>query len=141
MRGLVSNNFGAPDPVRKALLFTSGLAIVAGGALAWSSDRGQATSDNRITPLTTLPEERAPKDNASRSLSEIPAPDDVDTSGSLKGDATSQATTNVTVNGQRIPLPSDGHLHKTIRSDGSLTTIDVRVHSSSRTQPGGAQVP
>ena len=42
-----------------------------------------------------------------------------------------QAETKVEVNGQEIPINSEGTTHTTISSDGSQTTVDVNIQSNS----------
>jgi hypothetical protein len=44
-----------------------------------------------------------------------------------------QSTSNVRVNNQTIPLPSNGSIHKTIQSDDGNTKLNVSIDASSST--------
>lgn len=51
---------------------------------------------------------------------------DVSTQTSASG-AHGSSSTEVSINGQSIPVPPNGHLHKEVTDDGNHTTVDISV--------------
>ena len=48
-------------------------------------------------------------------------------------DSAKETSTSVVVNGQKVPMPANGTLHKEISNGSSNTTVDVKVDNKSET--------
>ncbi len=48
-------------------------------------------------------------------------------------DSSKETSTSVVVNGQKVPMPANGTLHKEISNGSSNTTVDVKVDNKSET--------
>jgi len=46
-------------------------------------------------------------------------------------DAQNQATTKVRINGQNIPVPQNGSIHKTIKGNNNRTSVDIDIDGTS----------
>lgn len=51
----------------------------------------------------------------------------------------SSSKTTLIVDGQEIPLPASGHIHKVIQNQGGTNTLDVSINNSSSPNAAGSQ--
>jgi hypothetical protein len=98
-----------------------------------------AMSVGAVTPLRPVAELSSPQDtpiSEPQNITETPVDESASSSSStstdqidLKINSNSSQTGVVEVDGQSIPVPSDGSTHQVIQNDNGKTTIDINVDS------------
>jgi len=138
-----------PSPVRiaqhsnhKKIIFAAGVVTslaLAAISLGYKQDSNKHVAPVNMQPTTVRNNAVAPKAQAPEapvtqeevhSSSTSATVDSQSASTTNNGSVTNHSNTQVTINGQSVPVPPSGTIHKTYADGNSHSTVDITVQNS-----------
>lgn len=114
---------------RRGLQYTLFAAVLAAGA-AYANNAAPTASNLPHTPAHDITLQHDNPEHSSSAENTNSTTVNVSSDQSSSG-ASNQSNTSVIINGQDVPVPADGHIHKEISSDNGTATIDISHQSTS----------
>lgn len=135
----LSNRWRDSSKLMKSALVAVAIAIPAGSAFAAATMTGPAAAggDELSTPSGLMKQNLIEQNSGSNTPGNQPkVSNNGDSSQSVTSQTTIAATSNngqtdVSVNGEPVPVPANGEVHKTITSNNGKTQVDISSSSSS----------
>ena len=121
-------------PIRRAGLLIIFVVLSVGLGWWWYSAAVASSHTTDTPPATLKAAAPAPAVTEESTAPEVPAdtlPASSATPVEGTADTSQNTTTQVTVNGESVPLPENGTVHKVITDDGGTTNVDISVNSQS----------
>lgn len=114
----------------KKLLSLAGLATVIVAPLSILGWHSKDSSSQQLSAQNSGDQSQQAQASQANQLNNIGQASQTQTSAAEPAGGTSSSSqTTITVNGQEIPLSSDGHTHSVVQGGGSTTTLDVSVNN------------